>query len=347
MTAAEAIPLTRPARTSYWRADDLMSHTFPPPKWAVRGLLSEGLNIVIGAPKIGKSWFALCVAIAVALGGRALGSISCDSGPVLYLALEDTGRRLQDRLRKVLAGQAAPSHLAFATEWPTLNQGGADQLRRWLEVNPGARLVIIDTLQKIRGAAVVRGNAYAEDYTALGLLKQIADEYSVCMVVLHHDRKADAEDFVGRVSGTNGIVGAADALLAISRLRSSAEAVLEITGRDVEEAKYALRFSPEAGSWTLLDVPPEELGLTEERRRLLTVLRDQPGLGPGELAGRLGIEHNNAKQLVRRMWKDQQIDTDGHGHYFLPGGVTPVTAVTLPLDGDSSDSSDRGTGGGW
>jgi RecA-family ATPase len=253
---------------TYWTADDLLAYRFPPPRFAVPGLLCEGLNVIIGAPKIGKSYLSLGIGIAVSTGGRALGTVPCDPGPVLYLALEDTPRRLQARLRQMLAAEAAPGSLAFATEWPTLPDGGADRIDRWLCANPGARLVIVDTLAKIRGRVGENGNAYHGDYAAIAALKAVADRHAVCMVVIHHDRKAGGEDFVDRVSGTHGIAGAADALLVISRERNTSRAVLEITGRDVEEARHELTFSPEVAAWTLLDTPASAIGLSEERRRI-------------------------------------------------------------------------------
>lgn len=326
---------------SYWPADELLAHRFPPPRWAVEGLLAEGLNIVIGAPKIGKSWLALALGLAVGTGGRALGCIPVEQGDALYLALEDTPRRLQSRLGHLLGPGTSAGQLVVATQWESLALDGDEPLHRWCEAHPEARLIVVDTLQKIRGSVSSQnGNAYAADYEAVGKLKAVADKHGVCVVVLHHDRKADSEDFVDRVSGTNGLAGAADAILVLSRSRNTSEATLEITGRDVEEAKLQLAFSPTAGTWTLLDRPADEIGLTAERRAVLAAVKATPGVTPKDLAVTLGIGHDNAKQIVRRMADAQQLDTDGAGRYFAP--AVPLSPVSPPsllsYSGDMSDT---------
>lgn len=329
---------------SYWPADELLAHTFPPPRWAVEGLLAEGLNIVIGAPKIGKSWLALALGLAVGTGGRALGSIPVEQGDALYLALEDPARRLQTRLAHLLGPGRTAGQLSLATHWEPLSLDGHEPLHRWCDDHPDARLIIVDTLQKIRGpVSSQNGSAYAADYEAIGKLKTVADKHGVCVVVLHHDRKAESDDFVDRVSGTNGLAGAADAILVLSRTRNTSEAVLEITGRDVEEAKLGLAFSATAGTWTLLDRPSDELGLTIERRNLLAAVRSAPGVTPKDLAVTLGVTHDNAKQLVRRMVAAGQIDTDGAGRYFVPAVPLSPQSPLSPL-GDMGDMSDTPMG---
>ncbi|SDM39655.1 AAA domain-containing protein [Nonomuraea maritima] len=121
-----------PFRTS-WTADELMAMTFPEPRWAVPGIIAEGLSLLAGPPKVGKSWLSLGLGIAVASGSKALEAIELEPGPVLYLALEDTARRLQNRMGKILSGQPAPKDLTLATTCPTLPQGGDEAIARWLD----------------------------------------------------------------------------------------------------------------------------------------------------------------------------------------------------------------------
>ena len=141
--------LHRP-RTS-WTADELMAMEFPPPRWAVPGFLAEGVNLLAGPPKVGKSWLSLGLALSVAAGADALGSIPVEAGPVLYLALEDTPRRLQSRMRKILDGRRAPHGLTLATTCPPLPEGGAAAIGGWLTRNPAARMVVVDVFAKVRG----------------------------------------------------------------------------------------------------------------------------------------------------------------------------------------------------
>src|SRR5215217_4338909 len=131
-------------------AAELMDKELPPVKWAVSGVLPEGVTILAGKPKMGKSWLALGLCVAVASGGRALGKIRAECGGALYLGLEDQERRLQRRLKKILAGGNAPEGLEVTWAWPRLDQGGVEALRDYLKERPATRLLVIDTLKKIR-----------------------------------------------------------------------------------------------------------------------------------------------------------------------------------------------------
>jgi hypothetical protein len=305
-------------RTS-WTADALVAATFPEPRWAVPGLLAEGCNLLAGPPKLGKSWLALNVAVAIASGGRALGKVAVQQGDVLYLALEDTGRRLRQRLLAVLGDDLPPSRLHIELRWESIDNGGAGAINEWLQSHPDARLVIVDVFTKIRSKPSKNVSQYEADYGAMSDLKALADEWGVAFLVIHHTRKQSAEDFLDEVSGTHGLAGAADAVLVLSRGRGNADGKLRVTGRDVEETDYALRFAADIGTWTLLDGTPAEHEASETRREILHVLRDEPGLGPKAIAERVGPEKlDSIKHLVRKMVDDGQLDTDGDGHYFIP-----------------------------
>lgn len=323
--AARSAPGPLPRRT-HWNAAELLAATFPEPRWAVPGLVAEGLTLFVGAPKVGKSWAAWNLAVAIASGGMAFGKIAVSEGDVLYLALEDTGRRLQSRLLKVLAGAAAPERLTISTTCSTLDNGGAKEIGEWLSGHPDARLVIIDVFARIRGRAGPQSSAYESDYGPTSVLKALADEHGVAILVVHHTRKASSEDFLDEVSGTQGLAGAADCIVVLKRGRGSADGVLHVTGRDVEEAEYALTFSAEHGAWQLLDGPAAEHTLGETRQRILRYVREKGSATPKQVTEALGIDHELAKQTCYRMSKAGQLDTDGRGTYLSP--VTPVTAVT-------------------
>jgi hypothetical protein len=311
---------------SSWTARDLVSHSFPAIVYAVPGVVAEGLSVLAGAPKLGKSWFALNIATAVAHGGVAIGRINVEPGEVLYLALEDPPRRLQRRLRLVLDGNGAPDGLHFETEWPRLLEGGCDQLDTWLEAHPACRLVVVDVFAKVRGIVAGNVNRYEADYAAMASLKDIADRHGIAVLVIHHTRKAAADDYVDAVSGTHGIAGAADAVLVLERSRGSADAKLQVTGRDVEEAEYAMQFNAADGAWTLLDGPAQDYELGETRRRILTHLREHGPSAPKTIADVLGLEHETVKKACQRMAADEQVGTDGSGTYYslsLPSPVSP------------------------
>ncbi|MCO8276505.1 AAA family ATPase [Actinoplanes sp. TRM 88003] len=330
----------RPARIrTSWTAADIMSMTFAPPKWAVPGVLSEGVNLLCGPPKVGKSWMSLGLGVDVALGGRAFGSIPVEAGPVLYLALEDTARRLQSRLGKVLGPRPAPAGLTLATECPPLPQGGDQAIAAWLDRHPNARMVIIDVFAKLRGNSAPGASAYDADYAAVGRAKKVADDYGVAFVLVHHVRKAGSDDFLTEVSGTNGLAGAADATLVLKRARNQGDGVLHVTGRDVDENEYALSFDPAVGAWQMLDGPAEDHQVGETRATILRFLRVTPHSGPKAIATGTALPYDLTKKTCQRMLADGQLAADTGGRYRVPGvpavPAVPETVVNRENGGDT------------
>lgn len=324
---ADDHPLPRPAIIS---ADMLMGKQFPEPRWAVQDLFPEGLSIFAGPPKIGKSWLCLNVAVAVAAGGVAIGKIPVADGDVLYIALEDTERRLQERLVLTLQGEAAPSRLHLATTWPTLADGAAAHLRQWLLEHRDARLVVVDTFQKLRGPVSANQNLYAGDYAAAGELKRVADDSGVALVVIHHTRKATADDPLDMVSGTAGLAGAADTTLVLRKEIGRSDANLYIRGRDVPEADHALTFGPESCSWCLLG-DAAIYRRSQERQAIIALLADSPEpMRPKAIAEALGKKDGAVRFLLHKMTKDGEIDGLG-GSYHLP--LTPANSANATNTG--------------
>lgn len=239
-----------------WTADQLMATDFPEPNWAVPGILAEGVNLLAGPPQVGKSWMSLGLALSVASGGKAFDMLDVEPGPVLYLALEDTPRRLKTRMGKLLGNEPAPAGLTLATSCPTMPQGGDTAITEWLDSHPDARMVVLDVFAKMRDTTPAGMAAYDADYASISRIKRIADAYGVAILLVHHVRKMASEDFLETVSGSNGIAGASDAVLVLRRARNNADGVLNVTGRDIDEAEYALAFHAHCGAWQLLDGPP-------------------------------------------------------------------------------------------
>jgi hypothetical protein len=337
-TDAQPSPNGRPVPRTSWTASDLLAEEFGEPRFAVDGLIPEGLAFMCGAPKLGKSWMALGLSIAVAAGGRALGAVPVERGDVLYLALEDGPRRLQARLRMLLGDSVAPPGLQLETEWPRLDDGGTEGIEGWLEVHPGARLVLVDVWPRIRPRGTKRTDYFAADYDAAAPLQALAITRGIAIVVLFHTRKAEAEDFVETVTGTFGTAAAADTIVVVKRSRGQADATLKITGRDVEEQELALRFAPEAGTWALMG-DAAEYALGETRKELLDVIRAHGSLTPKQAAEVADVGYELAKKTLSRMAQDGQLDAE-RGRYSLR---TPVPAVPLSLD--AASTGDKGTPG--
>lgn len=324
----------------YFTAAELMDTEFAEPRWAVNGLIAEGLNLIVGSPKLGKSWLCLGLAVAIASGGKALGKIQVDQGAVLYAALEDTPRRLQNRLRMVLRGERVPDDLHITTALPRMPDA-IGFIDGWLVAHSNARLVIVDVLRKIRPPASGR-DFYAEDYDVMASLKGLADRHAVAVLVVHHTRKmTDEGDVFNEVSGSTGLTGAADAILIAKRARNTAEAVLHVTGRDVTEQEYGLSWHAESCTWSLLEEPVHISSMGTTRRQILTYLNEHPASTPAQIADALHIDPATARQTLRRMATDQQIESDGQGAYSPPLSLSQVSPLSLITgQSDTSDMSD-------
>jgi RecA-family ATPase len=188
-------------------APNLWRMRHEPTRWAVRQILPEGVTLFCGKPKTGKSWLAIHLGISIGAGGLAFGAIEVEAGPVLYLALEDTKRRLTKRLR-ILCGAIPPAEqFDFMTDCPRLGSGGEEVLRAWLREHPTARLIVIDTLARFRPHANAKQTPYANDYVVGEYLSRLCVEFQVSVLVLGHLRKQPGDDPIDEISGTLGLVG--------------------------------------------------------------------------------------------------------------------------------------------
>ncbi len=313
-------------------------------KWAIQGLIPEGAALLAGAPKLGKSWFALNLALAIAHGGVALGRIQVEKGPVLYLALEDGPRRLQKRLKKILqaSGMPCPRGIEFHCRWPRCKEGGLAALKERMEaLKP--RLVIIDTLARIQDARTGSDNAYVTDYAVVAPLQELALEMNIAVLLVTHVRKRaalspDNGDPIEDVSGSMGITGAADVVLVLKRPRQNREATLFLTGRDIEENEIPMEWNPQYGLWTMRDTE-EGPRLSTEQRRVLKILDEaQAPMNILDIMAKANTTKNYEAfaKMVRRMAADGVIHRDGNRGY--------VSKMSKPSDPtpDNLDNSDIG-----
>ena len=228
-------------------AQELLDQPFEGARWLVDGLISYGLTVFAGAPKVGKSWMALQLALSVSQGVPFLGHTTARVG-TLYLGLEDTYRRIQQRL--FCLTDIASENLHFATRAERVHGGLFGQLEAFIKEHKDTRLVIIDTLQAVRGFS--RDNLYATDYEELGAIKRFADDWGLAVVVVHHTRKMrDESDAFSNISGSNAVLGAADEALVLTKSDPfGTEATLAVTGRDVDLAEY--RLARKGYGWELV-----------------------------------------------------------------------------------------------
>ncbi len=308
-------------------AAELLDMELPPVKWAVPGVLPEGVTILGGKPKIGKSWVGLGLGIAVATGGYALGKIRVEKGSALCLALEDNRRRLQRRLKKMLSGKA-PAELEFCTEWPRAALVGVEALKAWLAKHPDARLVVVDTLKKFRPQSAGNRSLYDVDYEALEPLLPGAAEYGVAILVVHHLRKLEAADPLDMLSGSTGLSGGVDGALVLKRVRGEADATLAVDGRDIEEpSELALRWDGELGAWSLMG-DAAEYRLSEERRKVIELLeRVGEPLGPKDVAEASGLNYGSLRVILPEMVRDGTIASPVRGKYTTINNVNNVNSA--------------------
>lgn len=240
-------------------AQDLIESPMPRATWIIEGLIAFGLILLCGSPKVGKSWFALQLAICVSTGMPFLehATAKCE---VLFLCLEDTFSRIQQRLFH-LVDEAEPT-LHFAISAEKIKEGLFDQLDAFLAEHPNTKLIIIDTLQLVR-QPTTQSSVYASDYTDVGSLKAFADEHNIAIVAVHHTRKMnDTSNVFNMISGSNGLMGAADTTMVLNKSNYfDGKATLSVTGRDVDMAEFKLSF--ENCHWSLI----EQTSLEELRER--------------------------------------------------------------------------------
>ena len=215
----------------------------------IDGLLYPGIYIFAGAPKLGKSFLMAHLAYHISTG-TPLWNYTVRKGTVLYLALEDDYHRLQERLYRMF-GTESTDNLLFSVSAGQLGNGLDEQLTRFIAEHPDTKLIIIDTLQKVRD---IGGDnySYANDYEIITRLKKFADSYGICLLLVHHTRKQNADDKFDMISGTNGLLGAADGGFILRKeQRTSNAATLEVSGRDQPDQKIYLNRNPETLVWEL------------------------------------------------------------------------------------------------
>jgi RecA-family ATPase len=304
-------------------AETLLGMDFAPLEYVIPGYVVEGLTVLGGKPKLGKSWWAYDASIAVATGGKAMGSVDCEQGDVLYLALEDNRRRVKDRLltlcpaRKLL--HINLDRLTVRTIAPRIDTGLLAELDKWRRGCANPRLIIIDVFLKVRPPRKKGEDAYAADYDAVTPLQRYASEHRLAIVLVTHTRKMEAEDPLEAISGTNGVTGAADAVLVLNR--DSKGTTLYGRGRDIEEIETAMRF--DGGRWSILG-DADEVRKSDERRRIVSALKENcDEVGPKAIADLAGMKAGNVRALLRKMVASGEISQPRVGFYTVPFSKPP------------------------
>ena len=256
-----------------YNAEDFFLTPIDPAKgeMAIEDMVPKGLTVLAGSPKSCKSWMALDMALAVTAGRLFLGKATreCD---VLYLALEDTDKRLHDRLTTL---EESNRRLHLVTKCSKLDEGFIKQISEYLDDNHKVQLIIVDTLQKIRGSDAVSSNSnmYGREYDELSKLKEFADRRGIAILVIHHLRKLqDRNDPLNDILGSTAMSGVADSILILKKERTRTNGELLSVGRDSPQWKMKMNF--ENYRWHVLEIETEEEMAKKEIPEILYRIAD-------------------------------------------------------------------------
>ena len=355
-TAKEADPYL----SGIFTAAALLGMVLPELVWAVKGLLAMGLAILAGGPKLGKSWLVTLICLGVGRGGLVLGHFTAEQGKVLYLALEDSRRRLQDRIRALC--QLEPDltegleNVDFQTTWPRVDEGGLEKLEAYILENMpnGLRLVVLDTLAKIGPKSKPKGlNAYEADSLAMGQIKAIADKYSICILVVTHmskGRSSSNRDPFEAITGSSGQFGTADTALLLTRTRGAETAKLITTGRDIDGESYGLRWTHPGWTCTGIEHGATAPKISPERQAILQAFATHDGpLSPNMVAHTINKSPKTTSKLINSLSEDGLLVCVGYGLYSMAGvqsGGSSVQSGGIVRSGGSSGSGGCGTSTG-
>ena len=226
-------------------SDELCDRQLNRVEYLIDGLLKPGLAVLAGSPKVGKSWLVLQMCMCVAKGEKLWG-LATKQSEVLYISLEDSLQRLQNRILTAFEEPSESLHLALSCS--PLGEEFDNELHDFTLSHPQTKLIVIDTLQKMRGGFTQP--SYAADYSDLSRIKRLADDLGICILMVHHTRKMSDSDRFNEISGTNGIAGSADTLMVLTKeKRTSDKARLLCTGRDIGDTEYELTKNKRTFCW--------------------------------------------------------------------------------------------------
>ncbi|MFC2003109.1 AAA family ATPase, partial [Chloroflexota bacterium] len=324
----EAPKITSARALSEWDFEDL--------KFALPGMIPEGFTILAGKPKSGKSWWALQAAYSVAQGENLLDGSVCNRGRALVLGLEDSMRRLQDRVNKLYSSDfilhsstkleggglrmrvtmgrtEIPEGLDLVVKWPKIGDGCIEELEKYLNEHPDTRLIVVDIIKRITRKKG-RGTTYDEDYDSIQPLQELAIKRGVAILGVHHTRKALSDDPIEMVSGTFGFTGGADSIIVVQRV-AEGESKFSFSGRDISMQELAMQFNEKNHRWTCLGDADSHF-ISDERERIIDCLGDD-SLSPSEVSRLLGKNPSTTRTMLFKMLRDGQLEKDSKGKYSV------------------------------
>lgn len=330
------------AKPKVYSMADLQDRILPETRWAIPDILPEGLTLLVGKPKLGKSWLLLAMLQAIASGGVALGNMPVEQGKVLYISLEDNEKRLQKRINTLLRNSKAAKDFLYTTDWTRLDEGGLEDIEQIIIDNPQLRLIGIDTWAKVKpkNKGGYQKQQYDEDYEALGPLQKLAGKYGVSIILVHHFRKMGGEDMIDQISGSTAIAGAVDNFLLLDRQRGETDAHLHVFGRDIEEEQdLLLTFDQEIATWKLKGHADDStIAATPARQAILDVIVDYPeGISIKDLAKQLGKNEHTTRNNIIPLRNENKVVLKENKYRLVSSSSTSKASNTS----STSDLSER------
>lgn len=309
-------------------AREISNTVYPELDFLVPGLIpAQGLTLFVGPVKVGKSWFILLVCLALSTGGYALGALLVKHQKGIYLSLEDTERRLHNRLHKL--NMPLNDDIIFIINGIT-GQSGLDFLKTFLETNPNITYIVIDTLGRFSQG---KGKSnFQDDYDWLSEIKELADDKGIAIIVIHHTRKMkDGLDEFNEISGSTGLIAVADALILLKRSRHSLHGELTCTGRDFEEKKLSVEFSSETCRWSIKG-KSDDLATTPERQLIYDQLIQYGEMTPQDIGIHLNKDPKLVSNTLAKMRKEGIVSPGTKYSYWkaLPIGISSTSCISLP-----------------
>jgi len=316
--APRPAPKAKPPETK--EATAIYDADYPDPEPIVEPILYPGLTILGGRPKVGKSWLALQLAIAVANQEKLAQYLEAKKTcRVLYVSLEDRERQIRYRLRRLAQDKRKLVKLRFLFELGPLMAGGAVTLDSELAARPVDVLIIDSLLAIVKQAKRANLDAMQADYNIVTTLRELGEKHSLALVLVAHTRKA-AGEFLDSIQGTSGTTAAADAVWVLKRTPEG-EAMLSVTGREVADNVFGLKRIQDA-AWTITG-EGDEITQSEARKDILELLRDQGPMKVSKIAQQLRKAISGTHRLLNALCDSGHVVRTDHGTYANTQTLNP------------------------
>lgn len=307
-------------------AEAILSTQYDKPVFIIAELITSGLILICGKPKVGKSWLMLRICIDIASGHKFLGKFEVKPYKVAYFAIEDSASRIQDRLIE-MGAEDNLSNILISNELWMLDDEGMDKFEMLVQSNHDIKVWIIDTMQRVKSSDKrINMTPYQEDYEFMGKIQSIAMEYNVAIILIHHSKKAVSDDFVDQALGSTALTGASDIIMMLSQ--SDQNIKLEVSGRDVERRTMIYSIDKETMQFTIVDddgTSMKKQSVLQDKIFEFLSNRKGEAFGPTEITAGIGnpteAGRSSVSRALKKMVNQGLVKSKGIGEYYVESDV--------------------------